>query len=44
MGEINACNFLVGNLKGRENSEDLGVGRKIIVKIYLRKIGWEIVE
>jgi hypothetical protein len=31
MGEINACKILVGNLKGRDHSGDLGVdGRTVL--------------
>jgi hypothetical protein len=33
----NACNILFGNLKGRDQSEDLGVDEKIISVCVLEK-------
>jgi hypothetical protein len=37
MGEINAYKILVGYLKGRDHSEDLGVDGRIILQWILRK-------
>jgi hypothetical protein len=31
--------FLLGNLKGRDNSEDFGVGGTTVLKLVLRKLG-----
>jgi hypothetical protein len=43
MGEIrNAYKILVGNLKGRDHSEDLGVEATIILEWMLMGIGWKV--
>jgi hypothetical protein len=43
MGKIgNAYNMLVGNLKGRDHSEDLGVDGK--VSEWMSEIGWKVVD
>jgi hypothetical protein len=40
MGEMrNVCKISVGNLKGRDNSEDVGVDGKVILKWILGKLG-----
>jgi hypothetical protein len=33
--------FLLENLKGRDHSEDQGIGGKINIWMDLREIGWE---
>jgi hypothetical protein len=43
MGETrNPYNILVGNLKGREHSEDLGIDGRIILEWILRKLGGKV--
>jgi hypothetical protein len=43
MGEMrNAYKILVGNLKGRDYSEDLGVDRKILLQWILGKQGGKV--
>jgi hypothetical protein len=32
------------NLKGRDNSKDLGIDEKIILEMYHKEIGWENVD
>jgi hypothetical protein len=36
--------FWFENLKGRDHSEDLGVGEKILLQWILRAIEWEVVD
>jgi hypothetical protein len=36
--------ILVGNPEGKNHSEDLGIGGKIIAEWILMKIGWECVD
>jgi hypothetical protein len=38
----NASQFWLGNLKGRDHSEDLGVGGRIILKCVFRKWVWRV--
>jgi hypothetical protein len=36
--------FLWGNVRERDHLEDLGVDGRIIVKLYLREIRWDIMD
>jgi hypothetical protein len=40
----NTYKLLSENLKGRDHSEDLGVGGKILLQIVLREIRWKVVD
>jgi hypothetical protein len=40
----NAYNILIGKLKGRDHSEDLGLDGRINIRLAFRQIGWEGVD
>jgi hypothetical protein len=36
---VKTINILVGNMKGRDYSEDIGIDERAIIRIYLVEIG-----
>jgi hypothetical protein len=38
----NRCNYFFGTLRGREHWEYFGVNKRILLKWFLKKQGWEL--